>query len=256
MATWDKSLEMIRTFISCPPGRMVVVGPRRVGKHELVRNELLTIASEQDLLEIDGSMDGARQVQQFVGTYPIDGEVRAVLVDGRRSFSDFAQDAYLKICEDPPPAMVLMMIVDDDGSLRPALRSRLDVVRLPPLSAEETRGFLHESDIDPDDFIVSVAHGRNGLCKPLSARLEQMKNFHVSACEAVKGGSDFSAVPNLILEWAKLEEDEKDAVLAVCELVLRADPEVRTGRLAEFVDTMTSIPSANAEIHWWRFRVA
>jgi hypothetical protein len=256
MTTRDDSLKEILRLASFPPARMMVAGSRKIGKHELVVGALQSLTSDQDMLEVDGSVDGARQSQQFLKTSPIAGPVRALLVDGRKSFSDPAQDAYLKVCEDTPESSVIVIVVDDDGMIRPPLSSRLDTVRFCVSSDDEVRSSLRAVDAPADDFVVSVVSGRIGLCGPVNTNLEELKVLHVAACEIISGKPDLTFVPRLISTWSKLDDDTKDAVLATCEFSIRTMPDVRAGMMAQFVDAMRSAPSANAELHWWRFCMA
>jgi DNA polymerase III delta prime subunit len=246
--TCNKSREEILRLASSPPAKMMAVGPRKIGKHELIVDVLQSLASDQDMLEVDGSVDGARQSHQFLKTSPIAGPIRALLVDGRKNFSDPAQDAYLKVCEDTPESSVIIVVVDDDGVIRSPLASRLDIVRFCVLSDDEVREFLRAISLSTDDFAVSVVRGRTGLC---DANLGELKTLHAMACEKTSGGTWPLAAPRLISTWSKLNDDTKDAVLATCELVIRTSMHV--GALARFVDVMRSTPSANAELHWWRF---
>ena len=243
----SESREEIRRLVSCPPARVVVAGPSKTGKHVFIRSELLVLTAEQDMLEVDGTIDGARQAQRFVKTTPVVGTIRAVLIDGRGGFTDPAQDACLKICEETPESSAVVIVVEDEGALRPALLSRLDLVRWHSISDVEMR---HDTQLD--DFVLLVARGRPGLCGALSSRLEEMKSLYSAACDVVAGKPDLSSVPRLILEWSKLDDDTKDAVLAVCVTAIRSGFGIRASMMSQFVQIVTSVPSANAEIYWWR----
>jgi hypothetical protein len=252
MTIQKESQEQIRRLVCSPPARMVVSGPRRTGKHRFLLAELRSATSDQDLLEVEGSIDGARQAQHFVKTAPVVGDIRSVLVDGRSGFSEPAQDAYLKICEDIPRFAVIVIIVTDHGILRPALQSRLDVVRWDVLTDADLAEHANLSGILKSDFVIEATRGRIGLYDPMLANTDEMKQLHAAVCDVISGKVDLSSAPKLILEWAKLEDDVKDAALSVCEHALRSNPGPRTGAVYRFVETVSSIPSANAEIHWWR----
>jgi hypothetical protein len=199
---------------------------------------LASNVSQQDLLEVDGSMDGARQAQQFAKTFPISGESRVVLVDGH-NFSDPAQDAYLKICEDGTEFLTVIMVVDDGTALRSALLSRISVLRLFEKSSE-------------DSFLSSVMRERRELLDTLSANAQELEVFHAAVCKAIEGNVDLFHVPRFISEWSKLDDDTKESVLAVFDHAISNCFGVRSDRMSRFSDILRSVPSVNAEIHWWR----
>lgn len=229
--------EILRA-VSCPPERMVVEGPRKTGKRRLVHDVLELNVSQQDLLEVDGSIDGARQVQQFIKTFPTFGDSRVVLVDGH-NFSDSAQDAYLKICEDGTDFSTIIMIVDDGITLRPALLSRVVVMRL-------------FEKISGDDFLSSVMREKRELADVLSVNAQEMESFHAAVCSAMEGNVDLLHVPRFMSEWSKLDDDMKEAVLAVFDHAISNCFGTRAANISKLVDILRSVPSANAEIHWWR----
>lgn len=256
MTIQKESQERIRRSVCSPPAQMVVSGPRRTGKRQFLLAELRSATSDQDFLEVDGSIDGARQAQHFVKTAPVVGDIRSVLVDGTSSFTEPAQDAYLKICEDIPRFAVIVIAVTDYGALRPALQSRLDVVRWDTLTDAEMEEHVNLSGILKSDFAIAASRGRVGLYSPMLANIDEMKQLHEAVRNAASGKMDLLSTPKLILGWAKLEDDVKDAALSVCEHALRSSPGPRTGPVSRFVEIVSSIPSANAEIHWWRACVA
>lgn len=248
----NESRLEIRQLVSCPPAKVMVTGPHRTGKHDFISLDLRALTSESDFLEVDGTIDGARQSQNFIKTTPITGDFRIVLVDGRKNLTEPAQDAYLKICEDTPESSSIVIVVNDDQLVRPALTSRMDHVWWCPMDRDEMVAFMSSSEIQEDDFIVNVVRGRHELCKPISSNMDEMKRLYASACRIVAGNPDLSCVPRLILEWSKLDDDVKDVALAVCEHASRFEHGPFSGMMSRFVHTVRTVSSVNVETHWWR----
>lgn len=195
-----------------------------------------------DLIEVDGSMEGAREVQSFLKSMPSHGDVRAVFVDGAK-FSDAAQDAYLKICEDDSSFSSIIFAVDDFDSIRPALASRLDEIKV-----------FAEFE-DSDDWVKSVSRGRVEITNAMESNLQKLQNFNSELIEVCSGKKILESVPAVILEWQDLEDNMKHAVLAVCEHAAKRHVGPGSVNVLKFVNSMLSISSANAEIHWWRIHV-
>jgi len=99
------------------------------------------------LFEFDHlSVDDARRIGTFAAQAPTQGEQKAIIIVTGRFF-DQAQNAFLKIFEEPPEGTTLFLILPAEGILLPTLRSRLitlpqDATEIP----EVARKFL---DADP-----------------------------------------------------------------------------------------------------------
>ncbi len=73
------------------------------------------------------SVDDARAVGQFASSSPVAGSVKMVVIAATRIFHE-AQNALLKLFEEPPQGVVLVLCVPSLGQLLPTLRSRVLVL--------------------------------------------------------------------------------------------------------------------------------
>jgi len=77
------------------------------------------------LFEFDHlSVDDARRIGTFAAQAPTQGEQKAIIIVTGRFFEQ-AQNAFLKIFEEPPEGTTLFLILPAEGVLLPTLRSRL-----------------------------------------------------------------------------------------------------------------------------------
>lgn len=219
-------------------------------KYEQICDEFKKLVLEQDFFEADGTIEYARLAKQFA--YVTSTNVRVILVNARK-ISEPAQDAYLKICEDDIDKLSVAFIVEDVGSLCQALRSRLDVIRINKLPNDELVEYVRERfDRTIDDFEMSIICGRLELYEPVVNNLEELRSFHSIVIQMLSGCITHSA-PKLILDWSKHNDDLKRAILAVCESAVRSCPNSKYSvGILKFIETISSVPSVNAEIHWWR----
>ncbi len=82
-------------------------------------------------------VDEVRKVPQFLRLKPsIDGGWRVVIVDNADFMNRNAQNALLKILEEPPPQTVLILIAHSIGRLLPTIRSRSRAMAFKPLSPD------------------------------------------------------------------------------------------------------------------------
>jgi DNA polymerase III delta prime subunit len=70
------------------------------------------------------SVDDARKISDLANRASMNGEQKAIIVSALRLFHE-AQNALLKIFEEPPAGTTLMLVIPSEGMLLPTLRSRL-----------------------------------------------------------------------------------------------------------------------------------
>lgn len=73
------------------------------------------------------SVDDAREVARFASSSPIQGDTKLVVIAATRIFHE-AQNALLKLFEEPPTGVTLVLCVPSLGQLLPTLRSRILVL--------------------------------------------------------------------------------------------------------------------------------
>jgi len=109
------------------------------------------------------SVDDARNLVTASG--PIAGDRKLVIISVKRIFHE-AQNALLKLFEEPPEDTTLVLVVPSAGVLLHTLRSRL--MPLPNVSAEGTAREHTEEIVN--QFLKANANERKKLCDHLLAR--------------------------------------------------------------------------------------
>lgn len=79
-------------------------------------------------------VEQARKIAPFLRMTASDGGWRLVIVDDADTMNRNAQNAILKILEEPPPRSLIILIAHRAGSLLPTIRSRAQIVPFQPLS--------------------------------------------------------------------------------------------------------------------------
>lgn len=92
-------------------------------------------------------IDDARFLQERVLRQPIQGEIKVFII-GARQFTGEAQNALLKVCEEPTAGTRIFLIVPHVGELFPTLRSRFVPLTLVGVSETEEESFLSLSRSD------------------------------------------------------------------------------------------------------------
>ncbi|MGH7175030.1 MAG: hypothetical protein ACREGR_01575 [Minisyncoccia bacterium] len=109
------------------------------------------------------SAEEAREIPGIAAQGPIVGTKKVIIIAAARAYHE-AQNALLKIFEEPPPSTYLFLILPNLGALLPTLRSRIEVLagnREQGQIPEEARGFLNLSEEKRSAFIKKLASGRD-----------------------------------------------------------------------------------------------
>lgn len=102
------------------------------------------------------------QVRQLavsaLGLRPLEASGRAILVDGSDDMNEEAQNALLKVLEEPPRGARLVLISSRPDRMLPTIRSRCQEVRLSALGPAQMQVFLGEGE----SGLAALARGRPG----------------------------------------------------------------------------------------------
>ncbi len=97
---------------------------------------------------------------------PVEGGARVAIVEQAHRMNDAAQNALLKMLEEPPAGVTIVLCSDDDECLLPTVRSRCVRVRLGVVGTREIEAWLGElgvADAPQAARLARVAGGRPGL---------------------------------------------------------------------------------------------
>lgn len=113
--------------------------------------DLFLIEKEDEMIKADD----IRALINFSGIKSYLGGKKAVLIDNAENMNKNAQNALLKILEEPPKGEFIILITKDFEELLPTIRSRVTNIRFQDLKAEEMR------EIFPNitEEILAVADG-------------------------------------------------------------------------------------------------
>ena len=137
-----------------------------------------SLLSNPDILFInsDGSESGqtiaieeARRIKNFVSLSSGGGQYKFVVIDDANLMTPEAQNALLKILEEPNRSSILILVTASSEALLPTITSRCEEVRFDPHPRQLIGGFLNDSGLSKTkaDFLIEFANGRLGLVKKI-----------------------------------------------------------------------------------------
>ncbi len=127
--------------------------------------DLVVVAPEGTSLGIDQ----VRLLQQTLSLSPTRADsVRVVVIDQAESLTLEAQNALLKLIEEPPPATTMILTVTNPEALLPTVRSRSQSLYFPPVATAAIKDWLAAQQLEAPDQVVELAEGAPGLARQLA----------------------------------------------------------------------------------------
>lgn len=145
------------------------------------------------------SVDDARRVQELAMQTAVGGESRLVVIAASRIYHE-AQNALLKLFEEPAPGTYLVLVLPSLGGLLPTLRSRVQT-----LSIGNARAVTPDISDDAQRFLTGTIEERSALVKKLtSGKDEDARRENRDRAIAVLNGIEIAAARVGVLEQAAL----------------------------------------------------
>lgn len=194
----DKTKRQLQAFLKNPSHGLLISGPAGSGKEALAEY----LAAELIGISADGLVNypyyvvlakppdkqeipiGA--VRQLIGSLKLNpaisttGKVkRVVLISGAELLSEEAQNALLKLLEEPPKSTVFILSTPTDKSVLPTIASRLQKLAISPISLEKAQQYFENEYSRPDIASAwSLSQGATGL---MSTILKDNNNHPLKA---------------------------------------------------------------------------
>ncbi|MDE1919798.1 MAG: hypothetical protein KGH56_03885 [Patescibacteria group bacterium] len=133
------------------------------------------------------SVEDARGVAELAAGVPFAGEHKVVIIAASRAYHE-AQNALLKIFEEPPPGTYLFLILPTAGGLLPTLRSRMGT-----LDAHVGHTMSHIPEI-AEQFMKASREKRSAMIKKLtSGKDEEERRENRDEAIAILNGIESAA---------------------------------------------------------------
>ncbi len=111
-------------------------------------------------------VEALRKIEPFLRKTSSEGGWRIVLIEDADTMNRSAQNAILKILEEPPANVLIMLIAHRPGMLIPTIRSRARVIPFEPLSSENMQDLLRRQGISLSigdmDALADISEGSIG----------------------------------------------------------------------------------------------
>lgn len=136
----------------------------RRGTHPDV--EVFSLESEARLAEKPGrttslGIDTIRRLRSSVSLLPLESPRRIMIIEDAETLPEPAQQALLKVLEEPPSSIIFLLLADEPESLLETVRSRCESVQLRPVSKATIESMLNEAGVEASvaSEIAALSHG-------------------------------------------------------------------------------------------------
>ncbi len=137
---------------SCPVCERVIAG-----KHP----DIIIAKPERNSIRIDK----IRELQSVFKYAPVEGLSRVAIIDDAHMLNRSAQNALLKVLEEPPPGRVLLLVTSKPGAMAPTIRSRCRKIRFSPFKLDDLAKMLEAEGASAIDARVAAALSGGSLSK-------------------------------------------------------------------------------------------
>ncbi len=158
------------------------------------------------------SVDDARKVRGLADFATTSGTQKAIVLSAARLFHE-AQNALLKLFEEPPEGTILFLILPSEGMLLPTLRSRLAMLPAAQRSEKKTSNTKSEAGGIAQEFMKANETGREKIIEKILDRAksdndDEKQAARLEAIQLVEGLTEF-----VYSEWTKTEGTKKSSRL-------------------------------------------
>lgn len=116
-------------------------------------------------------IDAARSIRAFLSERPFIAPRRTVVIDRADALTDEAQNALLKIAEEPPSSGLLMLVLQDPESLRGTLVSRFQKIYFGAVAEKDVSQWLQKNGFTKEKAAAAAraCGGKPGLALKLAS---------------------------------------------------------------------------------------
>ena len=152
-------------------------GPEMIGKQTFARDLANMLASQADVFVLDTlkdntdslGIDEIRRLKQFMSLSPYASARKVALINDAHLMTVEAQNALLKVLEEPSSSSQLILVTDQPGCLLETISSRCQAIEFTTHPDIIVNSILTKQTLTQiqQTFLLTLVKGRTGLLKTL-----------------------------------------------------------------------------------------
>ncbi|HWQ52018.1 MAG TPA: DNA polymerase III subunit [Terriglobales bacterium] len=201
-------------------------------------------------------VEAVRELRELACANPVSAVRRVFVIMDADKMTPQAQNALLKLFEEPPPHLVIVLTAVSADALLPTVRSRAAEVRMGPMSATEITAFLRRKNPKADPAKIEAAArlsgGLVGKAAALMRKRSQPEDLGAGAAAKLFAGDKYG-----LLSLANKIAASKEDFAAACDGMVRAGaaalasgdaPAAGAGALVHVTEKYRRIAEGNAAL--------
>lgn len=212
-----------------------------------------------ELTPVDGkrniSVDQIRGVVTDAYTKPYESGKKVYIIAYGDDMNEQAQNAFLKVLEEPPEYAVFVILAENNESLLPTIRSRCTSIRFNPVADKKVEEYIKKNypeSTEKLDFLVQYASGVVGdVEKILNAEnFVPLRRESLDKLEALLSERKLDAYQ--VAEFLEENKDDADLVLRFWQGFLRDMMLIQSGvnnlvKSTDFIDNLINLANKTRE---------
>ena len=167
-----------------------------------------------------------RLIEREANYRPFEGKARVFLIEDADKLNDPSANALLKVLEEPPHTSHIILLTSRPAILLPTIRSRCQMIRFSPLSAEEIETHLVQNKIaNAAEARIRARVARGSLGRALAQDFEEFSAQRTAMLSVLQALSVDEDRLQLLRSAEELNEarykDEYEARLDILETLIR-----------------------------------
>lgn len=183
----------------------------------VVTNEHYNVDTKSNIVAVDT----VRAASADMYMKPYLSDKRVFIIPDAEKMNAQAQNALLKIFEEPPGYCVIILIAQNDNMLLPTIRSRAVTIRFGALSDSQVKNYVAKNGVNASDVIVRLASGSIGMALELceNEELSDVLNTFVEMFKQIGNGS--ASCTYALIDYLQKEKKNYEALFDIMLVMLR-----------------------------------
>lgn len=221
----ESSNTLLQSMIKDLPQSILLTGPNGVGLGTIAKYvassiggvRLLVLPEKNEKIDIENgtiSVDSIRNLRHE--TRSIQSNKLVVVIDYAERMGTGAQNAFLKLLEEPNSSIYFILATHDPSKLLPTITSRAQAVNLRPVSLSLSSSLISELGVDDKSEINKILFMAQGLPAEIT-RLATDKGYLESRSDIMRDARDLlkATIYEKLLLANKYKDDRVKSLLLI-----------------------------------------
>lgn len=186
--------KQLQSIVDLSPQAILLHGRSGVGLYTAANELALRTTSKSSIMTIEPDEKGSikiKTIRELYGqTRTKHSEKLVIILDDADTMLAPAQNALLKLLEEPPSHVVFILTAHTPQALLPTILSRVQKLEILPISSKQTDKLLDSFDITNDKKRLQIRFMAEGLPAEIN-RLVENDEYFVDRTNSIKSAREF-----------------------------------------------------------------